>query len=195
MTKAEFIVELRKRLSGLPMLSVEEQIDFYVEIIEDKIEDGTPEEKAVSEIGSVEYIAEQIIEETPFTKIAFEKIKPKNKHKGLKTVLLILGSPIWVSLAVTFLAVVISLWAVGVSIIVSLWAVDISLWASAFAGAVGTVVFFIQGYTSSALALLGGTLVCFGVSILWIFVCKLVSKGLIKISKKTFTALKRGFNR
>jgi uncharacterized membrane protein len=193
MTKQEFISELRKRLSGLPPCAVEEQISFYVEIIEDKIEDGTEEEKAVSEIGSVDYIASQIIEETPFTKIAIEKIKPKSKGKGLKTALIIIGSPVWVSLAIALFAVLLSLYIVGVALAVSLWAIEVSVWACAIAGVIGTIIFFIQGYSITALALLGLALVCVGVSILGIFFTKKASKWLVSLVSLIFSAMKKSF--
>ena len=38
MTKAEFITELKKRLSGLPMRELEESLSFYGEMIDDRIE-------------------------------------------------------------------------------------------------------------------------------------------------------------
>ena len=44
MTKQEFAVELSKRLSAFPDQDWTERIDFYIEMIEDRIEDGMSEE-------------------------------------------------------------------------------------------------------------------------------------------------------
>ena len=39
MNKNDFIAELRKELNGLPDSDIQRSIDFYTEMIEDKIED------------------------------------------------------------------------------------------------------------------------------------------------------------
>ena len=79
MTKVNFILELNERLVGLPRFEVEEHIGFYVEMIEDRMEDGMTEEEAVAAAGSIDDIAEEIIADIPLYKIAKEKIKPKSK--------------------------------------------------------------------------------------------------------------------
>lgn len=50
MNKNDFNAELRKELNGLPDSDIQRSIDFYTEMIEDKIEDGMTEENAVSEL-------------------------------------------------------------------------------------------------------------------------------------------------
>ncbi|MBR5538496.1 MAG: hypothetical protein IKU61_01205 [Clostridia bacterium] len=47
MNKQEFLEELRKGLSGLPKEDVRERLNFYGEIIDDRIEEGLTEEEAV----------------------------------------------------------------------------------------------------------------------------------------------------
>ena len=79
MTKLQFLLSLHNKLSGLPQNEIEERLNFYSEMIEDRIEDGLSEEEAVSEIGTVDEIAEQIVSDIPLTKIAKEKIKPKRR--------------------------------------------------------------------------------------------------------------------
>ena len=61
MTKHEFVSKLKDALSGLPQGDAAERIAFYVEIIDDRIEDGTTEEEAVAAAGSIDDIAEEII--------------------------------------------------------------------------------------------------------------------------------------
>ena len=75
MNKQEFLLELSKGLSGLPMEDIEERIVFYGEMIDDRMEDGLSEEDSVREIGNVDEIISQIIAETPITKLVKEKIK------------------------------------------------------------------------------------------------------------------------
>ena len=126
MNKQEFIACLRAKLQGLPTAEVEERLCFYSEIIDDKIEEGIPEEQAVGEIGGVDEIAREIVADIPLAKIAKERMRSKRRLKTWEIVLLALGSPVWVSLLVAVAAV-------AVSLLVSVWAVVVSLWA-AFGG-------------------------------------------------------------
>ena len=48
MNKQEFLVQLRNALSGLPKDDIEERIEFYSEMIEDRIEEGLSEEEAIA---------------------------------------------------------------------------------------------------------------------------------------------------
>ena len=47
MNKQEFLAQLRKGLSGLPKEDIDERLTFYSEMIDDRMEDGIPEETAV----------------------------------------------------------------------------------------------------------------------------------------------------
>ena len=109
MTKIEFESALRARLAELPKSEIDERIGFYIEIIDDRIEEGLSEEEAVAAIGSVEDIAVEIAADIPFVKIAKEKIRKRGKLRAWEIVLLAVGSPIWLSLAIAAFAVIISL--------------------------------------------------------------------------------------
>ena len=76
MSKQEFFEGLRKGLSGLAKEDIEERISFYNEMIDDRMEEGLTEEEAVAEMGSIDMIVEQILSETPISKIVKEKVKP-----------------------------------------------------------------------------------------------------------------------
>ncbi|MBR5314835.1 MAG: DUF1700 domain-containing protein, partial [Clostridia bacterium] len=80
MTKLEFLFRLEQGLCGLPKEDVKERINFYAEMIDDRVEEGLSEEDAVREIGETDEIISQIINDTPLTKIVKEKIKPKNNN-------------------------------------------------------------------------------------------------------------------
>ena len=79
MNKQEFLMKLRKALSGLPKDDIDERLTFYSEMIDDRMEDGIPEETAVCEIGTVDEIVAQIIADISLTKLVKEKISPKIK--------------------------------------------------------------------------------------------------------------------
>ena len=97
MNKQEFLDGLRKGLSGLPQADIEERLTFYGEMLDDRIEEGLSEEEAVAAAGSVNEIVRQTVADIPLAKIAKERIKPKRRLKAWETVLLALGSPIWLS--------------------------------------------------------------------------------------------------
>ena len=56
MNKREFLVQLRKGLSGLPQDDIEERLSFYSEMIDDQMEEGFSEEQAVAAAGPVDEI-------------------------------------------------------------------------------------------------------------------------------------------
>ncbi|HBB19073.1 MAG TPA: hypothetical protein DCZ62_01395, partial [Ruminococcus sp.] len=82
MNREKFISELREKLYGLSQSDIDERVEFYSEMINDRMEDGLSEEEAVAEIGSVDGIVEQIMGEIPITALVREKVKPKRKLKA-----------------------------------------------------------------------------------------------------------------
>ena len=80
MNKREFIKKLKEMLSDLPEKEINERIEFYSEMIDDRIEDGLTEEQAIKDIGTVEEVSKQIIDEIPLFKIIKHKLK-KSKNK------------------------------------------------------------------------------------------------------------------
>ncbi len=190
MTKLQFLLNLHDRLSDLPQDDVEERLRFYSEMIEDRMEDGLSEEQAVEEIGAVDAVAAQIIADTPLTKNAKEKIKPKRRLKVWEIVLLAIGSPVWVSLLVAACAVAVSLYVVLWSVIVSLWAVFAAVIGTAVCGiACGAAVAVIE-YTLSGVALLGVGIACIGLAVLLFFGCKAVTKGTVVLTRKGVSSIK-----
>lgn len=193
MNKREFLGTLRKGLHGLPQNDIEERLTFYGEIIDDRIEEGLSEEEAVSAVGDVNEIAAQTVAETPLAKIAKERIRPKRRLKAWEIVLIALGSPIWLSLAIAaasvIFAVYVSLWAV----IVSLWAVFVSLAVCAVVS-VPTCIFFIAGGSGvQGIVTLSSGLVCAGLSIFMFYGCKEVTKGILILTKKFAVWIKNCF--
>lgn len=185
MTKQEFIAGLRAKLSDVPEREAEERISFYSEMIDDRMEEGLSEEDAVSAVGTVEDIASQIMEDIPREKHEKEKAKPKRELGVLAILLLILGSPIWLSLAVAVLAVVISVYASLWSVIVSLWAVFGSLVGTSLGGFVTSLVFFFGGKAIPGVAMLGVAVLCVGLSIFAFFGSLAATKGLVWLTRKT----------
>ena len=193
MNKQEFLTQLRKELSVLPQKDIEEYLTFYTEMIEDRIEEGLSEEEAVSAVGSLEEIVKQIVSDTSLIKIAKERIKQKRQIKAWEIVLLILGSPIWLSLGLAVFAVILSLY-------ISLWAVIISLWATfasavafSISGILSCVFFSIGGNGASGVAMLAAGIVCVGLSIFMFYGCKAATNGILILTKKIAIWIKNCF--
>jgi len=189
-TKLEFILALNERLSGMPKSELTERLEFYSEMIDDRIEEGLSEAEAVADIGSVEDISAQIVAETPLIKIAKEKLKPKRRFKTWETVLLALGSPVWLSLLVAAFAVMLSLYAAVWAIIISLWSVFAAFLGCAVGGIVGGICIAIFENPQTGIALIGAALVCVGLSIFSFFGCKAATKGILLLTKKTALGIK-----
>ena len=190
MNKKEYLVELRKGLSGLPQEEIEERLTFYSEMIDDRIEEGLSESEAVCAIGTVSDVVAQILAEIPITTLVKEKVKANKAIKAWEIVLLVLGSPVWLSLLIAVFAVILSVYAVVWSIIVSLWAIEASLAGCALGGTAGAVILAFQGNGLIGIAMLGACAVCAGLSIFMLFGCKATTKGILMMTKKMALGIK-----
>ena len=184
MSKQEFLAQLRKGLSGLPQDDIEERLTFYSEMIEDRKEEGLSEEEAVSAVGTVDEIVTQVVAETPFAKIAKERIKSKRRLSAGEIVLLALGSPVWLSLGIAAFAVILSLYISLWAVIISLWAVFASFAACSIGGVLACVVFIVDGNGASGLAMLSAGIVCAGLAIFMFYGCKVATKGTLILTRK-----------
>lgn len=185
MNKQKFLSQLRSALSGLPQEDIEERLNFYSEMIDDYIEEGLSEEAAVQRIGSASEIASQILAEA-----SPSKQKPGKKRSAWNITLLILGSPIWVSLLIAAFAVVFSLFVSLWAIIISFWSIFASLAACAFAGTLCGIGMSIAGYVIPGVAMIGASLVCAGLSIFAFYSCKAATKGSALLTKKIILGIK-----
>ncbi len=185
MNKQEFFARLEDRLSALPQDEVQERLGFLNEMIEDRMEEGLSEEEAVAAAGSVEEVADGISADIPFVKIAKEKIKPKRPMRVWEIVLLVLGSPVWLSLLIAAASVAVSLYLSWWAVLVSLWAVFASLIACAVGGVVaGVVLACTNGLVG--VALIGAGIALLGLSVFCFFGCKVLTSGTVRLTSKAF---------
>ena len=185
MKRSEFLEELKARLWAMPEGDVQNSLDYYSEMIDDRMEDGLTEEEAVAAVGDLEEIVKQILSETPRPPQVVEPIKKqKPEQKNTKTwliLLAVLGSPVWLPVAAGLLATVLSVY-------VSLWTVVISLYATfaaLAASSLGCILasFFVVGGMASATVVWGVALLCAGLAILILLLSNLAAKGLVKLTK------------
>ena len=199
MTKNEFLAELKERLAGLSEADLNRSMDYYAEMIEDRMEDGLSEEEAVMEVGTPAAIAEEILKEMPLVKLVKARVKPKRKMAAWEIVLLVLGSPLWLALLLTLFAVVLSLCialgAIVISVIISVWAVELSLGVASLAGVCVLPFVITGGHVWAGIALLGMGIFLAGLTILGFYGCLYATKGMWSFGKKMFRLLKSCFIR
>ncbi len=146
MRKQEFLDALKSGLTGLPQEDIGERLTFYGEMIDDRMEEGLSEEDAVAAIGPVEQVINEIVAETPLTKLVKERIKPKRRLRAWEIVMLVIGFPLWFPLTVAALLLVVVFYLVLWVLVICLWAVETVLWAAALFGLVAAVLYTLRGY-------------------------------------------------
>jgi len=189
MNKQTFIQDLKNRLSGLPDKDMERSLDYYSEMIDDRMEDGLSEEEAIAAVGDPGEIAEQILSEIPIGKIVRQKLRSNHTMRAWEVLLLVLGSPLWVAVLaaviVTVFAVYISVW----SVVLSLFAVNLALAVSALACIASAAPLALNTDMAVGVFIFGAGLMIAGVSVLMFLICRRMPKAVLKLGK----AVLRGF--
>ena len=183
MSKNEFLTRLSRALSELPQSEIQKTLDYYTEIINDAIEDGKNEDEIILDLGSINDISKKIIAETKPQNSANNDINFKNHKITLPVIiLLIISSPVWLS-------VIIALFAVIFSIYISVWSVVVSLFVTALSLAVSGLAFLISvpfllfgTNPVKALFMLGSALACVGAGILIFYLSLWCTKTLIRLT-------------
>ena len=193
MKKLEFLLRLHDKLSALPQEDVEERLAFYDEIINDRMEEGLSEEAAVAQIGNVDEIASQIIQETPLSRLVLEKIKPKKRRKAWEIVLLAVGSPVWLSLLIAAFAVALSLYVALWAVVISFWAAFASVAACALGSVAAGIVFACHGNGTSGTAMIAAGLICAGLAVFLFYGCHAATKGTVWLTRRIILGIKHCF--
>ena len=102
MTKYEYISEVEKNLGGIPYIEKVKMLDFYREMIEDKIESGMSEEEVIAELGDPVLLAARLRDEYRINNPEQTTPPPPNQMpqkrssgwKALLVIALIIGSPL-----------------------------------------------------------------------------------------------------
>ncbi|MBQ8606507.1 MAG: helix-turn-helix domain-containing protein [Clostridia bacterium] len=122
-----------------------------------------------------------------------ENKKTSKKLRVWEILLLVLGSPIWVSLAAAVIVIALSLYVSLWAVIISLWAVFVSLIGGFVCGAVSCVIFAFGGNGASGVAMLSAGLVCAGLAIFAFYGCNAATKGTLWLTRKTVIWIKNLF--
>ncbi len=193
MNKEQYISKIREGIASLPETDIESSLQYYSEMIDDRIEDGMTEEEAVSEMVSVEEAVAQILRDKPVT-----EPQQNNGHKGFRWfrsnltrnkrllfVFLVLSLPFLVTVAGSLLVFVISVTA-------SLYGASIGVFVGGLACVVKAVALaIVESATAEALLYFGVGLAFLGISVL-IFIAAHYLAKLIKFLWKKLVELIKG---
>ena len=201
MSKSEFLDVLRKELKALPPEDVDESLNFYSEMIDDRMDEGLSEEDAVASVGSVREIAAQIFADAETVKSSASergqgdkrsrKAPSKKSVDDWKIILLALGSPIWLPLLLSASSVILALVAVLWSLVVTVWAVFAGLCGGLLGGIAAGVVLLCTAHVFAGLGLMGAGLLCGGLAIFLFFGCLAATKGAARLTKAVSVGLAR----
>ena len=204
MTKQEFLTQLQSGLGSLTESDARERLNFYSEMIDDRIEEGLSEQEAVAQIGDVNEIIASILAEIPQRvpeQMPAEVEEPmqeqesskKQGKKGMEPwqiVLLVLGFPLWLPLLATAFSLVITLIAVLWSVVATLWgALFVTLAACGIALTLNGLGCMIAGEWLVGAAVLGAGLACAGLAVFAFFGCVYPTKGAAWLTKMIFVGI------
>ncbi|MBR3574664.1 MAG: DUF1700 domain-containing protein [Lachnospiraceae bacterium] len=140
MLKQEFLAKLRSGLEAASIEDIDECIEFYDEMISDRIESGMNEESAVAQMESIDSIISNYKAEKPVAKLIMDKVQKshddaKGKGKGaLWIVLAIIGFPIWLPILIVVFALLLTLYIVLWCIVIAVFCVLVAIGAVALSG-------------------------------------------------------------
>ena len=184
MNKSEFLKELDKLLFKLPKNERERSIEFYSEMIDDRIEDGSSEENAVSNIGTPQSVAEEILREN-------SQVNSRKKYKitPWTIVFAVLASPIWLPILVAIISVILSVYVTIWAVVASIGAVGIGTAVSSFGSIIAAILMLFAKPIQDAIFLFGSALILAGISIFifFAFICSV--KATVKITVWSFNKI------
>ncbi|MGN0453180.1 MAG: DUF1700 domain-containing protein [Ruminococcus sp.] len=195
MNKQEFLETLEKRLSGFPLEDIEKSKEYYSEMIDDRVEDGLSEEEAVEALGNLDDIVSQIFCSTPLAKLVKEKVKPKRRLRAWEIVLIAVGSPLWLSLLLALIAVVLALYIIIWAFVITLYCVDLALVLVGPLAVVCGAGYLTTGDYLTGIFLIGCGFASIGLGIFMFLLCKKLTVLTAKLSKKTVLGIKSMFIR
>ena len=191
MNKQDFLQELEISLSGIPEEEKKKTLDYYKEMIEDAADDGKSEEEIIAGFDSPAAISENLINEIPLHKFVQADVK-KQRPSVSAIILIIISSPIWLSVLISLIAAVLSVY-------ISIWSIAISFFA-VFAGlaagglvCLGSIPFVFAENPATAVMFLGASLILMGLSVFVLFFSVWFTKLIIKLTILVLKLIKKQF--
>lgn len=189
MIKSDFISSLRQSLACLDREELEKFITYYEELIADYKEDGLTEAEILNKIGSPQYIASNILKEH---NISNTKESPSS-NKTVNRILLILGLPLWGSLLLAAVLIILSIYLIIWCIPFSTGVTSIALLLGSFISLIGSP-FVMAEVVGVGIVQLGMAFLSLGLSILLGLLTFYLSKKFSYITKESSKYFVKLFN-
>ncbi|MCR5279769.1 MAG: DUF1700 domain-containing protein [Lachnospiraceae bacterium] len=149
MSKNDFLDGLNKILRNAGVPNPEGMIEYYDEMICDRMEDGMTEEEAVGSLPDPDKIVEDALLDMPIHKLASTKVKKSHEearqkgHGTLWVVLAIIGFPIWFPVLITFIVLLLTFMLLLYIFVGVLYICDFSFGISGLAGLLAALGIFV----------------------------------------------------
>ena len=191
MNKQEYLTQLRAALACLPEGEIEESVAFYTEMIDDRVADGLTEEEATAQLDDPKAAARAIIADLPV--VPRTVVRTKQRNRALYWTLVILGSPLWLTLLLAagmlVLAGLLTIWC----LILGLWLLAAGLLAGGPLG-IGVCLWALAvGQPAYGVFELGSGLLCFGLGLFCLHGAVAASKTLMQVSRQWIAKAKAPF--
>ncbi len=180
----QFLKRLHKALAPLPAAERARTVQYYREMLEDRLEEGGTEEEAVAGMEPIETIAADILADAAARGV----LKPKSS--ALNTTLIVLGSPLWLVFAAVAVVIVLALYVVAWSVIVALAAAVAALLLALPVG-IWALAANLGAFPDTALFQLGCGLLLSGVGVLLLLPVGQLICGLARGTARAASALWR----
>lgn len=193
MSKNEFLGKLRIEMQNAGLDNISNVIEYYDEMLEDRIEDGMTEEEAVASLESIPSIIASMKADKPMSEVVKERIKEskdkadKKGHSALWITLAIIGSPIWFSLLIALGALVFALY-------VTIWALVIAFFATTFALGIAAVACLVAAPVSIFLGWvpIATSVAMLGIALFLGGICIFLWSPVVAFAKLSINACKKG---
>jgi uncharacterized membrane protein len=190
MDKERYLARLRAALRGLPEADIAESLAYYTELIEDRMEEGMSEAAAVAQLPAPEAAAEEILLSQPMERIEAARVKTRRKLGAWEIILLVLGSPVWLPLLLSFALLVLTVYLLVWVAALVLWTVDLSAAVGAVGGLAGMLGGILQRNLSMELFAAGAALAGAGLAILLFFASLWTTKASARLGRALLRSLK-----
>ncbi len=196
MTKTQFLDRIKAGISSLPREDKEKYLEYYSEMVDDRMEEGMTEEEAVADIGSTSDIVAQILREGSSQSQAQNQEKPisdklkdniDSDARPWIIAAVVLTSPVWVPILFGLASGLIGIAAGVFSAIAAFYASAVGVFA---AGVACIVKAFFVTLAGETVAYVGAGLLCMGISLLLFLLGNLCIKLTVKLIKLTVNFVK-----
>lgn len=193
MNKQEFSAELYSKLGKLPEEEKQKSVDYFSEMIDERIEDGMTEEEAVAAVGTTDEAVNMILQDIPISSLLKSGLKSSHTLRVWEIILIVLGSPVWLSIGIVLLAVIISVFCMIWSLVLAVYAIFVSFFCGGLACVAAGILFMVTKRVPTGLFAVGAGLILIGLSVFLHIAANAFTKLMFKLSRWTVLGIKSLF--